>query len=100
MTESDYEWLTHEIIQVTLQGLIAPVFFHASTVLPLVYGSDYSFAWLSHPRQFHRIHSSFPRQVANRCCKGRVVSVLEGGYNLRGEHCSAFARSVASESLA
>ena len=35
-------------------------------------------------------------QVANRCCAGRVVSVLEGGYNLRGGIVSAFARSVAA----
>ncbi|KAL6757381.1 histone deacetylase domain-containing protein [Haematococcus lacustris] len=33
-------------------------------------------------------------QVANRCCGGRVVSALEGGYNIRGGHTSAFARSV------
>jgi acetoin utilization deacetylase AcuC-like enzyme len=49
-TESDYEWLTDQIVQ-----------------------------------------------VANGCCSGRVVSVLEGGYNLRGRGaCSAFARSVAA----
>ena len=35
-------------------------------------------------------------QIANRCCAGRVVSVLEGGYNLRGGIVSAFARSVAA----
>jgi len=36
-------------------------------------------------------------QVANGCCAGRVVSVLEGGYNLRGRGASsAFARSVAA----
>ncbi|GBG00204.1 hypothetical protein Rsub_12985 [Raphidocelis subcapitata] len=35
-------------------------------------------------------------QIANRCCGGRIVSVLEGGYNLRGGIVSAFARSVAS----
>lgn len=35
-------------------------------------------------------------QIANRCCGGRVVSVLEGGYNLRGGIVSAFARSVAA----
>ncbi|KAG2494726.1 hypothetical protein HYH03_007240 [Edaphochlamys debaryana] len=36
-------------------------------------------------------------QVANACCGGRVVSVLEGGYNLRGGPLgSAFARSVAA----
>ncbi|GAX86085.1 hypothetical protein CEUSTIGMA_g13498.t1 [Chlamydomonas eustigma] len=29
-------------------------------------------------------------------CKGRIVSVLEGGYNLRGGLVSAFARSVAA----
>lgn len=35
-------------------------------------------------------------QIANRCCSGRVVSVLEGGYNLRGSLVSAFSRSVAA----
>ena len=33
-------------------------------------------------------------RVANSCCEGRVVSVLEGGYQILGEHCSAFAKSV------
>eukprot|EP01023_Acetabularia_acetabulum_P012426 TRINITY_DN15823_c0_g3_i1.p1 TRINITY_DN15823_c0_g3~~TRINITY_DN15823_c0_g3_i1.p1 ORF type:complete len:771 (-),score=136.14 TRINITY_DN15823_c0_g3_i1:445-2460(-) len=33
-------------------------------------------------------------QVANRCCLGRVVSVLEGGYAIQGGAVSAFARSV------
>ena len=33
-------------------------------------------------------------RVANSCCDGRVVSVLEGGYQILGEHCSAFAKSV------
>jgi len=31
-----------------------------------------------------------------RCCGGKIVSVLEGGYNLKGGLVSAFARSVAS----
>ncbi len=32
-------------------------------------------------------------EVANACCGGRLVSVLEGGYNLRGGPVgSAFAR--------
>lgn len=35
-------------------------------------------------------------QIANRCCKGRIVSVLEGGYRIQGNIVSAFARSVAS----
>jgi acetoin utilization deacetylase AcuC-like enzyme/ankyrin repeat protein len=35
-------------------------------------------------------------QVANRCCHGRVVSVLEGGYKIQGQVVSAFARSVAA----
>lgn len=35
-------------------------------------------------------------QVANRCCKGRIVSVLEGGYRIQGNIVSAFARSVAA----
>ncbi|KAK3268687.1 hypothetical protein CYMTET_22822, partial [Cymbomonas tetramitiformis] len=35
-------------------------------------------------------------QVANSCCAGRVVSVLEGGYRVQGGVVSAFARSVAA----
>lgn len=33
-------------------------------------------------------------KIANSCCDGRVVSALEGGYQLNGEFCSAFAKSV------
>ena len=33
-------------------------------------------------------------RIANSCCSGRVVSSLEGGYQISGEHCSAFAKSV------
>ena len=32
--------------------------------------------------------------IANSCCNGRIVSVLEGGYQLGGEYCSAFAQSA------
>lgn len=32
--------------------------------------------------------------VADTCCAGRLVSVLEGGYQLGGDFASAFARSV------
>lgn len=35
-------------------------------------------------------------QVANRCCGGRIVSVLEGGYRIQGLIVSAFSRSVAA----
>jgi len=35
-------------------------------------------------------------KVANTCCNGRVVSVLEGGYRIHGGIVSPFARSVAS----
>ena len=35
-------------------------------------------------------------QVANRCCSGRIVSLLEGGYRIQGGVVSAFARSVAA----
>ena len=35
-------------------------------------------------------------RVANTHCKGRVVSVLEGGYCIAGGHLSPFAESVAS----
>lgn len=34
--------------------------------------------------------------VARRCCQGRLVSVLEGGYNTRAEALSPFAQSVAA----
>ena len=33
-------------------------------------------------------------RVANSCCNGRIVSALEGGYQLGGECCSSFAKSV------
>ena len=36
------------------------------------------------------------QEVANKCCDGRIVSVLEGGYRIQGKNTSAFARSVAS----
>jgi len=39
-------------------------------------------------------------QVANLCCNGRVVSVLEGGYRIQGGIVSAFARSVAAHTRA
>jgi hypothetical protein len=35
-------------------------------------------------------------KVANSCCNGRIVSVLEGGYKVQGGIVSPFARSVAS----
>lgn len=35
-------------------------------------------------------------KVANACCEGRVVSVLEGGYKIHGGIVSPFARSVTS----
>ena len=35
-------------------------------------------------------------RVANKCCDGRIVSVLEGGYNFYGRLVSPFARSVAA----
>jgi acetoin utilization deacetylase AcuC-like enzyme len=33
-------------------------------------------------------------RVANTCCHGRLISVLEGGYNICGGLVSPFARSV------
>jgi len=33
-------------------------------------------------------------KIANKCCDGRVVSVLEGGYRIQGKVVSPFARSV------
>ncbi len=35
-------------------------------------------------------------KIANKCCNGRVVSALEGGYKIHGGIVSPFARSVAS----
>ena len=35
-------------------------------------------------------------KVANKCCDGRIVSMLEGGYMTDGGPSSAFARSVAA----
>ena len=34
--------------------------------------------------------------LANKCCGGRVVSMLEGGYQVQGGPLSAFAKSVAA----
>ena len=33
-------------------------------------------------------------RISNSCCEGRVVSALEGGYQIKGDYCSAFAKSV------
>lgn len=32
--------------------------------------------------------------IANSSCNGRIVSALEGGYQLLGQNSSAFAKSV------
>ncbi|CAI5708857.1 unnamed protein product [Peronospora destructor] len=40
------------------------------------------------------------KQVANACCDGRLISVLEGGYNFHGRMVSPFARSVAAHTRA
>ena len=32
--------------------------------------------------------------VANSCCDGRIVSVLEGGYNVAGKFASPFAKVI------
>ena len=39
--------------------------------------------------------SDAPLKVAIKCCEGRLVSVLEGGYRINGGIVSAFGRSVA-----
>lgn len=39
-------------------------------------------------------------KIANTCCNGRIVSVLEGGYKIHGGIVSPFARSVASHARA
>ncbi|POM67816.1 Histone deacetylase [Phytophthora palmivora] len=43
---------------------------------------------------------SHVKQVANSCCDGRLISVLEGGYNFHGRMVSPFARSVAAHTRA
>ncbi|GLD94846.1 hypothetical protein PINS_up003471 [Pythium insidiosum] len=43
---------------------------------------------------------SHVKRVAQRCCQGRVISVLEGGYNFHGRVVSPFARSVAAHARA
>jgi acetoin utilization deacetylase AcuC-like enzyme/ankyrin repeat protein len=40
------------------------------------------------------------KQIANTCCDGRLISVLEGGYNFHGRMVSPFARSVAAHARA
>ncbi|GMF49315.1 unnamed protein product [Phytophthora fragariaefolia] len=40
------------------------------------------------------------KQIANSCCDGRLISVLEGGYNFHGRMVSPFARSVAAHTRA
>ncbi|DAZ94873.1 TPA: hypothetical protein N0F65_008175 [Lagenidium giganteum] len=40
------------------------------------------------------------KRVANKCCNGRLISVLEGGYNFHGRMVSPFARSVAAHARA
>ncbi|KAJ0401781.1 hypothetical protein P43SY_006035 [Pythium insidiosum] len=40
------------------------------------------------------------KRVAQRCCQGRIISVLEGGYNFHGRVVSPFARSVAAHARA
>ncbi|TDH69719.1 hypothetical protein CCR75_008342 [Bremia lactucae] len=40
------------------------------------------------------------KRVANTCCHGRLISVLEGGYNFHGRMISPFARSVAAHTRA
>ena len=34
-------------------------------------------------------------RISNKCCPGKVVSVLEGGYRVHGHVVSPFGRSVA-----
>ncbi|KAG7389288.1 hypothetical protein PHYBOEH_007540 [Phytophthora boehmeriae] len=40
------------------------------------------------------------KRIANTCCNGRLISVLEGGYNFHGRMVSPFARSVAAHTRA
>ncbi|KAL4139846.1 hypothetical protein PRNP1_015491 [Phytophthora ramorum] len=40
------------------------------------------------------------KQIATTCCEGRLISVLEGGYNFHGRMVSPFARSVAAHTRA
>ena len=57
---------------------------------------DINFAYIGvHEKDYEWLTDQIV-QVANRCCNGRVVSVLEGGYKIQGRVVSAFARSVAA----
>ena len=47
-----------------------------------------------HKTQSHTVRAAL--LPSDRCCAGRVVSVLEGGYNIKGGPVSVFARSVAA----
>jgi acetoin utilization deacetylase AcuC-like enzyme len=59
---------------------------HAKDTLNMGYGVmlEEDYTWLT-----NRVV-----EVANKCCDGRVVSVLEGGYKIQGGMVSPFARSV------
>ena len=46
--------------------------------------NEFDFAYITQQIQF----------VANKCCNGRVVSVLEGGYNVSSGLVSSFAQSA------
>eukprot|EP00983_Pelagomonas_calceolata_P107955 1159402-Pelagomonas_calceolata.AAC.6 len=67
IAEADYEWVTDQIMQVANRCVYERVCVYVCA-----------------------------RVLAHVCCQGRVVSVLEGGYNLQGSIVSPFARSVAA----
>ena len=52
------------------------------------------------PHSALTLHPTPPPRPAlpptRRCCPGRIVSALEGGYRIQGGIVSAFARSVAA----
>lgn len=48
--------------------------------------TEFDYAWLTENLQ----------KIANQFAKGRLISVLEGGYNIRLGHVSPLAQSVAA----
>jgi len=59
---------------------------HSNDLIGCCEYSDEDYVWMTQELM----------KVANRCCKGRIVSVLEGGYNTRAGVLSPFASCVRS----
>lgn len=126
VTEADYEWITGQLVEVANRWATGRDMAAASRCrrrccccysCPTCHGRTEATASaalassLRPPRMPLRwdpgaaahTHTITPRALNGvcRCCGGRLVSVLEGGYNLRGGSvCSAFARRCAASRTA